>query len=356
MLISPKIRKLRIVSFLLFFTPALALVASLFAHNFLVSFNYKPQPKFNFTEYIPGEKVLIPCNENNNFCKNIIYKFTEKLDECSRYKFIYDYVSEKGVSLYPDFNIKSINDHPENFRKDDKTYFQIKVSSKINQNCILNTDLMKYYNLVPFLYEKIFFMKNYSKKISLGTSVPVNPILYGETSISNIVKRYPVKNIFKPLIYLSIIFMFSYWFYYNVIFNQILSKKKINLFFIFGILSSVFLLLHVIFLGWIFENEILSKLRRSYIIFFILFEILAQGFLIKEIFKTKIQLAHYINKFIIYLKLSFVLFICFSTILILVILIFYDLDSKIDYILEWNYFLILLFFYLLSFLMWKKNA
>jgi len=356
MLIRSKIRKLRIVSFLLFLTPALALVASLFAHNYLVSFNYKSQHKFNFTEYIPGEKVLIPCNENNDFCKNIIYEFTERLDECSRYNFIYDYVSEKGISLYPDFNIKGINDRPKNFRKDDKTYFQIKVSSKINPNCILNSDSMKYYNLVPFLYEKISFMKFYSKKISLGTSVPVNPILYGETSISNIVKRYPVKNIFKPLIYISIVFMVGYWFYYNIIFNKILNKKKINLFFIFGIFSSIFLLLHVIFLGWIFESEILTKLRRSYVIFFILFEILAQGFLIKEILKNKIQLAHYINKLIVYLKLSFVLFICFSTILILFVLMFYNLDSKIDYILEWNYFLILLFFYLLSFLMWKRNV
>ena len=150
--------------------------------------------------------------------------------------------------------------------------------------------------------------------------------------------------------------MVGYWFYYNIIFNKILNKKKINLFFIFGILSSIFLLLHVIFLGWIFENEILTKLRRSYIVFFILFEILAQGFLIKEILKNKTQLAHYINKLIVYLKFSFVFFICFSTILILVILIFYDLDSKVDYILEWNYFLILLFFYLLSFFMWKRNA
>ena len=33
----------------------------------------------------------------------------------------------------------------------------------------------------------------------------------------------------------------------------------------------------------------------------------------------------------------------------------WDLDSKIDYILEWNYFLILLIFYLLSSIMWKKN-
>ena len=49
MLIRSKIRKLRIVSFLLFLTPALALVASLFAHNYLVSFNYKSQHKFNFS-------------------------------------------------------------------------------------------------------------------------------------------------------------------------------------------------------------------------------------------------------------------------------------------------------------------
>ena len=41
-------------------------------------------------------------------------------------------------------------------------------------------------------------------------------------------------------------------------------------------------------------------------------------------------------------------------ILILTILIFYNLPSNIDYILEWNYFLILLIFYFLSYLMWKK--
>ena len=80
--------------------------------------------------------------------------------------------------------------------------------------------------------------------------------------------------------------MVGYWFYYNVIFNQILNKKKKLIYFLYlEFCHQVFLLLHVIFLGWIFENEILTKLRRSYIVFFILFEILAQGFLIKEIFK-----------------------------------------------------------------------
>ena len=53
-------------------------------------------------------------------------------------------------------------------------------------------------------------------------------------------------------------------------------------------------------------------------------------------------------------KLIFVTFVCSFTFIMLTILIFYQLDAKIDYILEWNYFLILLLFYFLSFLMWKK--
>ena len=32
------------------------------------------------------------------------------------------------------------------------------------------------------------------------------------------------------------------------------------------------------------------------------------------------------------------------------------LSAKVDYILEWNYFLILLIYYLLSFLIWKKSS
>ena len=112
---------------------------------------------------------------------------------------------------------------------------------------------------------------------------------------------------------------------------------------------------HVIFLGWVFESEILTKLRRSYIVFFILFEVLAQAFLIKQIFKKKTEMSEYINKIVVYAKLIFVSLVCFSTLIILVILIFYNLDSKFDYILEWNYFLLLLLFYFLSSIMWKRK-
>ena len=122
----------------------------------------------------------------------------------------------------------------------------------------------------------------------------------------------------------------------------------------FGILSAIFLFLHVFFLGWTFESDFLTKLRRTYVVFFILFEVLAQAFLIKKIFSIKEKIGKYLKLIIVYLKLLFVSFICITTIIILIILMIYNLESKVDYILEWNYFLVLLLFYFLSFLMWKK--
>ena len=149
--------------------------------------------------------------------------------------------------------------------------------------------------------------------------------------------------------------MIFYWIYYNNIYNILNNKKKFNFFFLFGILSAMFLLLHVIFLGWKFESDFLNKLRRTYVVFFIFFELLAQSFLIRKLFIIKNSIKIYINYKVIYLKLLFVLTICFSTFIILLFLIFYDLKSNVDYILEWNYFVVLLIFYFLSFLMWKKN-
>ena len=109
------------------------------------------------------------------------------------------------------------------------------------------------------------------------------------------------------------------------------------------------------FLGWTFESEILTKLRRTYVVFFIFFEVAAQAFLIKKIFSVKNKIHKYLNITFVYLKAIFVIVIFSATLIILMILIKYNLEPKVDYILEWNYFLILLFFYFLSFLMWKKN-
>ena len=46
----------------------------------------------------------------------------------------------------------------------------------------------------------------------------INPFLYGETSISNIAKRYPVNYFFKTLIFILSITLFLYWKQFNSFF------------------------------------------------------------------------------------------------------------------------------------------
>ena len=106
----------------------------------------------------------------------------------------------------------------------------------------------------------------------------VNPFFYGETSISNIAKRYPLYIIFKPFLFIASLLMIIYWVYTKKIILSLNKSEKIQIYYILGVLSGIFLFLHVLFLGSEIENEIFKKLRRYIIAFFILFELMAQFF------------------------------------------------------------------------------
>ena len=93
---------------------------------------------------------------------------------------------------------------------DNKKPFMVRytISDKLSRICILNSKAYNLYKIFPSFFEYIASNK---QNFSLGTSSSVNPLIYGETSISNIVKRYPVKFIFKPLMFLSVFLMILYW-------------------------------------------------------------------------------------------------------------------------------------------------
>jgi len=312
----------------------------------MVSFKFTHEFNHNFKEYNPGSTIKKLCNKENNYCGEDKFDRFKSLGKCYKHKIILDYIDQSGKLT--NIDQKDIKNSKENI------FLNIKISNIINEHCISNRVKYTFYNIFPLFYESIYKLKN-NKKTSLGTGEVINPLLNGETSISNIVKRFPLKYFFKPILYLSVIFMIFYWLYYNKILKEFSHAKNNYYFFTFGILSALFLFLHVLFLGWTFESEILTKLRRILVIFFILFEILAQTFLLRKIFIIKDKINNYLNLIIVYLKLTFVTMVCLSTIIILTILIFYNLDTKFDYILEWNYFLLLLLFYFLSFLMWKRK-
>jgi len=208
------------------------------------------------------------------------------------------------------------------------------------------------YEIFPHYFE---FLYNLKKISNLGSNEKINPFIYGESSISNIVKRFPINLVFKPFLFISVILMYLYWKNYSYLFIEILNSRN-NKFVFFGIASALFLFLHILFLGMEIDNKIFKLLRKLVIAFFILSEIIAQFLLTIKLFKNKKNLSYYCNSYIINIKLLFIIAITTTSSIVIFILLIYDLSTRVDYILEWNYFAALLFYYLLSALMWKKRT
>lgn len=94
---------------------------------------------------------------------------------------------------------------------------------------------------------------------------------------------------------------------------------------------------------------------------FIIFEIIAQAYLVATLYSFKEKLTKYINNKYLILKIYLVSILIIVAILSIPIITmsgndFFGLNLKLfKHALEWNYFLGVITFYLLTFLMWKKN-
>ena len=88
---------------------------------------------------------------------------------------------------------------------------------------------------------------------------------------------------------------------------------------------------------------------------FILSELLAQFFLVKKIILIRNLLKNYTFEKVIIAKIVFVSIILFITFLVIVAMIIYDLPSYTNNIIEWNYYVLIFLFYLLTFFMFKKT-
>ena len=360
--LKEKIKNLRIISFFLFFIASMALLGSLFANNYLLSFKFlngNDYKVFNLKDN-PGSKYTIECNENVEDCiKNFFPKLTKyqknkRLGDCfSHITETYFLIDKRKIltrtgNVYNDYKKQLVFDD----LKEKSINWEIIVKKDKDPSCIKNSSSFKIYKIFPIWHEMINKLKMGGLK--LGSSEIVNPFIYGELSISNMVKRYPINYIFKSLLFLASALMIFYWKNYNFLFKKILNKEK-NYFFYFGIFSAIFLFLHVLFLGMEIENKIFAQLRRSIMVFFILSELFAQISLTRQLFKCSQTLTTYCYLNIIKLKIIYIFIVSTISIIVIFLLIFYDFTSRVDYILEWNYFLGLLIFYLLSSMMWKMK-
>ena len=188
------------------------------------------------------------------------------------------------------------------------------------------------------------------------------PYFDGGASISRTARPYPSWLIFKPAMFFTSFLLVKYWLYNKHIIQSFdRNPKYLNKVVYFGIASAIALTVHSIFLGIKFDNDLYKLFRRVIMLSFIIFEIAAQAYLVLALYSIKSKIIKFINP--LYLKLKMYL----VSLLIIVALIsipiislpgdnFLDLNLKFfKHALEWDYFIGVITFYLLTFLMWKKS-
>ncbi len=188
------------------------------------------------------------------------------------------------------------------------------------------------------------------------------PYIDGGASISRTARPYPTWLIFKPSMFLTSFLLIKYWLYNKSIiefFNK--DHKYVKKIVFFGIASAVALTIHSIFLGIKFDNDLYKLFRRVVMLSFIVFEIVAQAYLVASLYSFKTKLIKYINVRFLNLKIILVsMLIVVALISIPIISLpgneFLGFNLKFfKHALEWDYFLGVISFYLLTFFMWKKN-
>tara|TARA_X000000950_G_scaffold20111_1_gene21672 strand:+ start:101 stop:802 length:702 start_codon:yes stop_codon:yes gene_type:complete len=181
------------------------------------------------------------------------------------------------------------------------------------------------------------------------------PYLDGSLSISRASRTFPQYLIFKPAMIITAIILYYYWLNNNNLMNKFKSTNINYKFKIFGVLSAIFLAVHSIFLGIKFDIQIYKLMRRVVLLLFIIFEIIAQGILVYHLFRFKNKISKLINKKILILKIILVSILATVAILSLPILLDKG-NTHFKHALEWNYFVGVILFYLLSNLFWRRTT
>ena len=189
----------------------------------------------------------------------------------------------------------------------------------------------------------------------IGRSGSTFPYFDGGVSISRTARTYPTYLIFKPSMIFASFLLIVYWIKTNRLINFYQNFENKNyLFKVFGILSAIFLIIHSILLGIKFDYDLYKFFRRFVLLGFIIFEIIAQSLLVYRFFKLKSLIYKDINSYVLILKIILV------TILVVVAIssspiVVTSGNVHLKHALEWNYFVGVILFYLLTFLFWKKN-
>ena len=199
------------------------------------------------------------------------------------------------------------------------------------------------------IFENTFFAVD-----QIGRSGFTIPYIDGGVSISRTARTYPAYLIFKPGMIITAFLLIKYWIANNTMAQKINNTEKNYRFLIFGVGSAIFLIAHSIFLGVKFDYDLYKLFRRFILVAFIVFEIVAQALLVITLFKIKDKISEIINKKVLTLKIVLVSILAITALASLPILTSSG-NTHYKHALEWNYFIGVVLFYLLTFLFWKKG-
>ena len=212
--------------------------------------------------------------------------------------------------------------------------------------------------IIPFFSVNIclLIITNFHQILEPGVPIfPTFPYFDGGVSISRTVRNFPMYLIFKPAMFITSYLLIKYWLNTkNIIENFKENHPDTKKLFFFGVGSAILLTIHAIFLGIKFDNDLYKLFRRIVMLSFIIFELIAQAYLIKFFFEIKNNLEKYINIFYLKIKRILIITLITASIIILPFLPFDNLKF-LKHALEWNVFLGVIVFYLLTHLMWKKT-
>ena len=211
-------------------------------------------------------------------------------------------------------------------------------------------------NLCLLISQNHNFLENTFFEVDqIGRSAFSIPYIDGSLSISRASRTFPQYLIFKPSMFITALLLFYYWKHNNKLVNNYNLTSIDHKFKTFGILSAIFLAIHSVFLGIKFDIQIYKLFRRLVLLLFIIFEIVAQGFLVYHLYKLKFKIKDFINKKVLILKIILVSVLALVAILSLPILVTKG-NTHFKHALEWNYFVGVILFYLLSRYFWKRTT
>ena len=337
------IKRIRQSSLLSFILPLIAINLCWILYFYLGNLDTHRNISWNDKLTVVSHKEFYSKDRNLLNCPEYSFEKTYKLDNGKKIKETIETKKKFDLQKYPeDYNGPRIEE------------FIFEHNDTKNSRCIKKyvffNFLIKNFNL-----EKLFLKIKDSN--TSGFAEIRNPYFYGDVSISRTARYFPANVIFKPFVILSAFFLLIYWLNNLRLFERLKKNSEVKdfskKFFYFGILSCVFLILHSIFLGVDLDYKIYKIFRKTVIIFFILFEVLAQVYLTINLLKLSNSLNNFINPTILKIKVLFVIIVTTVTAISFYVLVFNDPSSNFKHILEWNYFSFLLIYYFLSFRLWK---